>query len=368
MIRYQPDTGAAGLVALEPNTPPYRHHAHCTLVQSAASHSMRRVKCTARKVRLSVLCSILIASIVGLKCSLLKCINFVHERCSSDERIHVAFSSSSSKDQLKALCTAMNSLIAHLQKPETVTVHVFTSHSNLQGVLNILDCYFPVDSRRAIIDVIGVEESAQHHSFKVRSQNDGRLANAFNFIRFRFDDLLPGVRKLLYLDTDVIVLDDVADLFHNNLCGKTKKFISVAPRAQTMNRMLNFSHPIIKKTEIQPDQTTFNAGVMLLQLENWRTHHIGSILMFWQELNDATALYSHGTQPPLLLTFHHLDVRDTFDPTWNVDGLGWRSLSKSELENAKLLHWTGPRKPWLKSGRYVQYWQKFYRSECHSSV
>ena len=42
-----------------------------------------------------------------------------------------------------------------------------------------------------------------------------------------------------------------------------------------------------------------------------------------------------------------------------VKGLGFKKVSQQVINNAKILHWTGKKKPWLPNGRYKEIWNKY---------
>ena len=103
---------------------------------------------------------------------------------------------------------------------------------------------------------------------------------------------------------------------------------------------------------------------MLINLEAWRHYGTSKTIEQWIRVNEEAHIYSLGTQPPLLLTFPSPSMYETFDRSWNVDGLGWRLLSVYELQRARILHWTGPRKPWQKNGRYKELWHTYEVELC----
>lgn len=98
--------------------------------------------------------------------------------------------------------------------------------------------------------------------------------------------------------------------------------------------------------------------------------------------------WKHGSQPPMLINFlkEGLFPKNSniypLDASWNVDGLGHGCQSsffdknqcelelKQKVENGKILHWTGPYKPWYSSvgvperkreihGYFQQIWRKW---------
>lgn len=49
------------------------------------------------------------------------------------------------------------------------------------------------------------------------------------------------------------------------------------------------------------------------------------------------------------------------DSSWNLDGLGSQpNLKSSQLQVARMLHWSGPHKPWMAGGFYQGKWAQYY--------
>lgn len=62
------------------------------------------------------------------------------------------------------------------------------------------------------------------------------------------------------------------------------------------------------------------------------------------------ALWSPGVLPPSLLAFKgHVHP---IDPSWHVAGLGYQypEVHQETLEDAAVIHFSGPAKPWLEIG------------------
>lgn len=67
-----------------------------------------------------------------------------------------------------------------------------------------------------------------------------------------------------------------------------------------------------------------------------------------QNLNSGFALWQYpGALPPALIAFRN--YIHALDPTWHLAGLGRRypNVDKDVFEAAKVLHFSGPAKPWL---------------------
>jgi lipopolysaccharide biosynthesis glycosyltransferase len=62
-----------------------------------------------------------------------------------------------------------------------------------------------------------------------------------------------------------------------------------------------------------------------------------------------------GTQSIMNLAFYR-DFQQ-LPPGWNVQPMGWHDdIPEQTLQNGKILHWAGKRKPWLADGLYKEYW------------
>ena len=279
-----------------------------------------------------------------------------------NENVHVVYASDD--EQLLYTLTSAKTVIEHSSDPKRVFIHIFHRPSSESSLRSAVDCYFPLHTRQAKIMLHSAQENDVNIDFLVRSKSDQRLANVFNFLRIYLYRLLPDVEKVLYLDIDTVVLGDVSTLFHAHLRDGTDKFIAVARRDTTLERMINFRNPIVQRHNISPDGMSFNAGVMLMHLGNWRASKIVENVEFWSRLNVETDVYKHGSQPPLLLAFADDDRHEEFDGRWNLDGLGWRIRKPREIQTAGILHWTGPDKPWLKTGRYQEFWKPFINESC----
>ncbi len=198
-----------------------------------------------------------------------------------------------------------------------------------------------------------------------------KIANKFkevNFVFFPFDSisygekvkllkhisistidrlLLPEVLdcdKVLYLDIDIIVNDDIGDLYDMDLgnyalAGKSSNYIhlktgykliyraslSLAPQdAWDLRRKAHY--------EGELDFNAFNAGVVLMNLRKMRKDEFSSKYIPLVEnyaLNDQDAL-----------NLYCRDNRLEIAKQWNV------IPSQENVLDAKLIHWAGPVKPW----------------------
>ena len=103
---------------------------------------------------------------------------------------------------------------------------------------------------------------------RVRHAKKQYLANAYNYARFYLAELLPGVPKVLWLDSDTIALEDVSALFDSALAGQgATAAVAAVPRARPVcGTFLNCSNAaalaeLDRRGVALADLNAFNAGV-----------------------------------------------------------------------------------------------------------
>ncbi|KAE8692098.1 putative galacturonosyltransferase-like 4 [Hibiscus syriacus] len=147
------------------------------------------------------------------------------------------------------------------------------------------------------------------------------LDQPLNYARIYLANILPtDIRRVLYLDSDLVVVDDVMKLW------------------EELSGTFNGRHPCY-----------FNTGVMVVDVDKWRQGGYTKKVEDWMAMQKKR-IYTLGSLPPFLLVLagnikavHH---------RWNQHGLGGdniegkcRSLHPGPIS---LLHWSVKGKPWLR--------------------
>ena len=226
------------------------------------------------------------------------------------------------------------------------------------------------------------------------------LLSPFNFAAFYLPHVLEA-KRILYLDTDVLVQRDVVQaLEHYELGGKA--VAAVEDCSQKFEKYVNFQllNRLLKRKamgglsrhyDFNASTCVFNRGVVLIDPERWRalglTLAIESLVEAYVKC--GARLWRGGvSQPPFLLAlggrYAKLDLR------FNVRGLGRVDIGLSEFEavnfvaphkmlrkelrrvgtfrqkfhpfvapladEAFVLHFTGELKPWRLSASYAEQW------------
>eukprot|EP01065_Artemidia_motanka_P008848 TRINITY_DN14497_c0_g1_i1.p1 TRINITY_DN14497_c0_g1~~TRINITY_DN14497_c0_g1_i1.p1 ORF type:complete len:343 (+),score=113.15 TRINITY_DN14497_c0_g1_i1:79-1029(+) len=227
---------------------------------------------------------------------------------------------------------------------------VVTDLESKAAVTEFCECAVRGTPGQSALSVIGFDADRYMRNAP-RKGSPGRedLAAAPDWSRFYLYKLLPGVPKVVWIDADVVLRRDVAELYDSALVGGDK-VVAAVPRSVGMSFYVKLSHPIIRtrRPNFAKIRETFNAGVLVFSLQRWRRSNYTEEVEWWMRQNDRHDLYSFGTQGPMLLMF--VESFERLDPRWNVHGLGTprHKLPKKVVDMAFLLHWSGKRKPWDK--------------------
>ncbi|XP_072257259.1 glycosyltransferase 8 domain-containing protein 2 isoform X2 [Pyxicephalus adspersus] len=205
------------------------------------------------------------------------------------------------------------------------------------------------------------------------------LLQPLNFVRFYLPLLIQEHEKVIYLDDDIIVLGDIQELYNTNISpGHVAAFSDdcdlpsiqdIAMKIGIQNTFMGFldyRKKTIQKMGISPNTCSFNPGVFVANLTEWRQQQITKKLEKWMKKNVEENLYSSNVgggvaTPPMLIVFH--DKYSSISPNWHIRHLGWSPddhISQSVLKDAKLLHWNGRYKPWQISSSHGKLWQKWF--------
>lgn len=145
----------------------------------------------------------------------------------------------------------------------------------------------------------------------------------------------PEWNQLIYLDSDTVVLTDLAELASVQTAGVPVAAVEDDGAQKTRYR------------DGRPDSGRFNAGVMLIDVQAWAAQQVGERAA--QRVRSA-AHRGHPVSDQEALNAELNGLWHRLDPSWNVSTLRHlRSLRSSPLgldDEYKIRHFTGYRKPW----------------------
>lgn len=205
-------------------------------------------------------------------------------------------------------------------------VHLFSNGVRQRDLRKLRGVMARADSRLVVYDLAAALRANPH--LVVR-----RHLNQTAYARLMLGELLPAsVRRVVYLDCDVICTGDIAALWR--LGDAVPVAGAVIDRAgEGWKRLL----------DLPAEAAYFNSGVLLINLDAWRRRDLGREILDWIAANpDKITLADQDAVNAVLW-----QAITPLPDCWNLQ-IGDTSgpLPADRLAGARLLHYTGPNKPW----------------------
>ncbi|KAK7262826.1 hypothetical protein RJT34_30407 [Clitoria ternatea] len=251
---------------------------------------------------------------------------------------------------LRGSMAAILSVLQHSSCPENIIFHFLTAASKPSSavILNrTLTTSFPYLNFQ--IYPFHDDTVSGLISTSIRSALDCPL----NYARSYLANILPHcITKVVYLDSDLVLVDDIAKLAATPLGPDA---VLAAPEYCSANFSAYFtpsfwSNPSLSLVFANRRLCYFNTGVMVIDLQRWRSGDYTTVIQEWMELQKRMRIYELGSLPPFLLVFAGRIA--PVDHRWNQHGLGGdnfhglcRDLHPGPVS---LLHWSGKGKPWAR--------------------
>lgn len=285
-------------------------------------------------------------------------------------------------DNILAASVVVNSTSSNSKSPDKVVFHLVTDEVNYAA----MRAWFTMNSFGGLtVDVQKIEDFSWLNASYVPvlkqlqdsdtqsyyfSGNGGdnrtpikfrnpKYLSMLNHLRFYIPEVFPALKKVVFLDDDVVVQKDLSALFSLDLNGNVNGAVETCMETfHRYHKYLNYSHPLIRE-HFDPDACGWAFGMNVFDLVEWRRRNVTGIYHYWQEKNVDRTLWKLGTLPPGLLTFYGLT--EPLNPSWHVLGLGYTNIDPQLIEKGAVLHFNGNSKPWLKIGmeKYKPLWDKY---------
>ena len=163
---------------------------------------------------------------------------------------------------LPFLDVAIASLIEHASRAyryRLVILHTGLSPDGMEKILRRRNESFLIDFTDISAEVENIRAAFR----------DVYHFSVVTYYRLFIASLFPQYRKIVYLDSDLVVLGDVSELYHTELNGA---ILAAAPEQYVRNTPA-FRHYAEKALNVDPDGYV-NAGVLVLDLDEFRRHRI----------------------------------------------------------------------------------------------
>lgn len=218
--------------------------------------------------------------------------------------------------------------------------------SNIDNIVNIYIVTSLVSNESKSLLRKSIREASLFKMFFIDLNNDeimelkagGHISSA-TYIRFELPELLTSLQKVLYLDSDIIIEDDLIELWNTDL----DQYYVAAVDNPCFNRY--------DSLEMSASYGYFNAGVLLINLSKWRTDDIKrKAITFLNENKKSCKMYDQDALNGVLKgNWKKLPIR------WNLQTIFLRKRSSLEtyrmeiklaFEAPGIIHYSSSSKPW----------------------
>lgn len=225
-------------------------------------------------------------------------------------------------------------------KGEDVTIHIVG--------LNL------TDESKGILKNITDKYKAQIHFYKMDesylgkfdlSMDGGRHISITTYISLFLSEVLPeSLKKVLYLDCDLMIMDNLADLWNTDMDNYALGGVMDRPM---------FEAKTYQELKYDSKYPYVNAGVMLMNLDYWRKHDIQPKLLKYATENFDNihrydqdiingVLYASTLVLPIRYNMHNFFF-------WrNCNAHQFQDQLSGALKKPAIIHFTTSMKPWLK--------------------
>ncbi|XP_039131480.1 LOW QUALITY PROTEIN: probable galacturonosyltransferase-like 1 [Dioscorea cayenensis subsp. rotundata] len=264
--------------------------------------------------------------------------------CHREALVHVAMTLDVT--YLRGSMAAIHSVLQHSSCPQSIQFH-FVASSRIPFLNSTLGNAFPM----LAFKIYDFDDRlvAGRISTSIRAALDRPL----NYARSYLAGILPSCAgRVVYLDSDLILVDDIARLAGTPLPSDV---VLAAPEYCNANFTSYFtpafwSNPTLSLTFSDRKPCYFNTGVMVIDLDRWRAGGYTDQIEEWMDLQKKIRIYELGSLPPFLLVFAGRIA--AVEHRWNQHGLGgdnFRGLCRDLHPGpVSLLHWSGKGKPWVR--------------------
>lgn len=291
----------------------------------------------------------------------------------------ICVSVAASADQTPGLLQLTRSLAKHTEPDVSVDVHVWALESEAEAVASEMRGALKADLEKAGNVRLTFEAFSEADIAPYQNKHSDRenLSDPHNYVRFLLPARLLSSDDCLWLDADVLTLRSlrpVRDFVRPQLFRPPRgppPALAAFPRPtedpvekevresyRQHGFLLPGSEPDYPAGKAPP--TSFNAGVLWLNLKFWRAQNLDAQVRKFCQFNAERKLFTwFGSNPPLSLLFGGERFLQ-LPGTWMLKNLGWqlRKNVRQEGREAVFAHWNGKKKPWLPAGAYVDVWKR----------
>ncbi len=211
------------------------------------------------------------------------------------------------------------------------------------------------------INIIKMDDRFDH----IKNQT-GYIANACAY-KMCLAEMFPNYDKVIYLDSDIIVLNDLENLYKtdlgNNYIG------GVFSLAHFFNQ-----EKYLKRLNIPNMLYYVNAGVLLFNLKQIRSDNIEPQLQsligsFYDSVDQH--IYNKVCYSKILMLPPKYNTTRTNEPLYqkSIAKIAFTETDINETKNPVIYHYTGPNKPWNTLNlKYSIIWLRYYNKTAYKDI
>ena len=272
-------------------------------------------------------------------------------------------------DYVKQLATTISSIMRNSNKENNYNFFVLSTDVSAQNKSILLSYVKKIGAKLNFIDMKPVIKNIDLEKLMSRRKNYNYISPE-TYFRYFIPELFSEYEKVLYLDADILVANDLSILFSEDIADTYSGVIkdsflvnSIQDENFKTQQYPELSYrQYLKKILKKKNRDYFNAGVLLLNLARIRNDKIISKL--WDFTIENSPL-EFQDQDALNAVFESnvkfLDIR------WNVLK-NWQKLSNDKKQkNPYIIHYVGENKPWVYNKKYsydypmIKEWWNIYK-------
>ncbi|KAK3119618.1 hypothetical protein QOZ80_9AG0672880 [Eleusine coracana subsp. coracana] len=288
-----------------------------------------------------------------------------------------------------AASTTINSTVINSKDSGSIAFHLFTDTQNFYAMKHWFDRNLYLE---AAVHVTNIEDhqgpsedldslemqqlwpteefrvTIRNYSEPLQRQMKTEYISVFGHSHCLLPDLLPSLNRVVVLDDDLIVQQDLSSLWNLDIGEK------VIGATQSCGVRLGQLRGYVAEHNFNTNSCVWLSGMNIVELEKWRelrtTGLYDQLLLKFQK--DSMASEKLKSLISSLVAFE--DMVYPLEDSWVQSGLGHDyGISPADIEKAAILHYNGVMKPWLDLGihDYKSYWRKYmthgerFMTECN---
>ncbi len=206
------------------------------------------------------------------------------------------------------------------------------------------------DAKREV-SYIELGDMKDHFNFEI----DTNAWNPIVLARLLLDKLLPeDLHRIIYMDGDTIVRGDLSELWNTDMGDSS------------IGACIESTCSLKRKEALGLKNMPYhNAGVLLVDLDNWRKNNTGKEIIDYYRANDGK-LYANdqdaingsqrGKIKTLSITYNYHNTYDIYRYRLLEKNCDYQVPGKDEVEKIKanpcIIHFLGEERPWRKGNKH----------------